>query len=234
MRPMLRRLALIGLPALILLLPATAAAFPLTNCTMHLDSAHANGDIFATADSGDGNATQADPFLVDSDGTVDWTGTMGDLVIKDHHWSVSVFNIPTPFSGGDPNEDGGTDGDGTVEVGDTLPFKVTGLFFVSGSISGDGGSCEGSGWVKLIGDPLGTIPFFLGLALIVLGLLGLWAGLRRAWGWAVVGGLLLGLGAALMLIIYGVMLVGSWTPLTALGIGLVLGIVVAFLTPETV
>jgi len=234
MRPAVRRLASIALPVLILLIPASAAAFPLTNCTLHLDSVHANGDIFATADNGDGFATQADPFLVDWDGTVKWTGTMGTLVIKDHHWSVSVFNLPTPQRGGDANEDGDTDGNGTVQVSDTLPFKVTGLFYVSGQISGTGGSCEGSGWVKLIGDPIGTIPFFLGLALILLGLLGLWAGYRRAWGWAVVGGLFLGLGAAMTLIIFGVMLIGSWTPLAALAIGLALGIVVAFMRPETV
>jgi len=234
MRPVLRRLAFIALPALNLLLPASTAGFPLTNCTLHLDSMHANGDIFATADSGDGFATQADPFLVDWDGTVEWTGTMGTLVIRDHQWSVSVFNLPTPQSGGDANEDGDTSGDGTVQVSDTLPFKVTGLFYVSGQISGTGGSCEGSGWVRLTGDAFGSIPFWVGLALIVLGLLGLWAGLRRAWGWAVIGGLLLGLGGAMMLIMYAVLLVGAWTPLAALAIGLVLGIVVAFLRPETV
>jgi len=234
MRPAVRRLASIALPVLILLIPASAAAFPLTNCALHLDSMHANGDIFATADSGDGFGTQADPVLVDWDGTVEWIGTMGTLVIKDHSWSVSVFNLPTPQRGGDANADGKTDGDGTVQVSDILPFKVTGLFYVSGQISGTGGSCEGSGWVRLIGDAFGTIPFWVALGSIVLGAVGLWAGFRRAWGWAVIGGLLLGLGGALMLIMYAVMLVGSWTPLAALAIGLVLGIVVAFLRPETV
>jgi hypothetical protein len=234
MRPVLRRLAFIALPALILLLPASAAAFPLTNCTLSLTSLDAGGATIDTATVGAADGTQENPFLVDWDGTVEWTGTMGALVIKDHRWSVSVFNLPTPLSGGDPNEDGDTDGDGTVEVGENLPFEITGLFFVSGSISGDGGSCEGSGWMRLRGDAFGTIPFFLGLALIVLGLLGLWAGYRRAWGWAVVGGLFLGLGAAMTLIIFGVMLIGSWTPLAALAIGLALGIVVAFMRPETV
>jgi len=233
MRPILRRLAFIALPALILLLPGSAVAFPLTNCTVTLTSLDANGAQIDTATDGDTDGTRANPLLVDWDGSVEWAGTMGELVITDHTWGVSVFYVPTPESGSDANEDGETDGNGTVQVSDTLPFKVTGLFYVSGQISGTGGSCEGNGWVRLRGEAFGTIPFWLGLGLIVVGLLLMWAGYRRGWGWAVVGGFLLGLGAAVMLIIYGVMLVGSWTPPAALGIGLVLGIVVAFLKPET-
>ena len=234
MRPALRRLAIIALPALILMIPAGAAAFPLTNCTLMLTSRDAGGTTIDTATAGGADSTQANPFLVDWDGTVAWTGTMGTQVIKDHSWGVSVFNIPTPLAGGDPNEGGDTDGDGTVQVGENLPIEIVGLFFVSGSISGDGGSCAGSGWMRLRGDAFGTIPFWVALGLIVLGVVGLWAGYRRGWGWAVIGGLLLGLGAAAMLIMYAVMLVGSWTPLAALAVALVLGIVVAILKPETV
>ena len=156
-----------------------------------------------------------------------WAGTMGPLVIKDHNWSVSVFMLPTPQSGGDANEDGDTDGDGTVEVSDTLPFEVTGLFYVSGQISGDGGSCEGSGWVRLTGDAFGTIPFWIGLVLVVLGGLMLWMGYRGSVAWAVIGGILLGLGSALLLTLYALMPVGQWTPLAGLLAGLAIGIAVA-------
>jgi hypothetical protein len=223
----MRRLALIALPALILTIPASVSAFPLTNCTLALSSVDASNVVIATASAGAADATQEDPFFVDWDGTVQWAGTMGSLVIKDHSWSVSIFNIPTPLSGGDPNEGGDTDGDGTVKVGENLPFEITGLFYVSGAISGDGGSCSGSGWMRLRGDAFGTIPFWIGLALIVLGLLMLWMGARGSAAWAVSGGILLGLGGAVMLIIYAVMPIGSWTPLATLLAGLGIGIGVA-------
>ena len=229
MRPAPRRLALIALPALILLLPASASAFPLSNCTLALTSFDASGGTIDTATVNLTDATQENPFEVDFDGTVAWAGTMGPLVIMDHSWSVSVFNIPTPLSGGDPNEGGDTDGDGTVQVGENLPFQLTGLFYVSGAISGTGGSCAGSGWMLLRGDAFGTLLFWIALILIVLGLLFFWMGWRRgAWGWCIFGGLFFGLGLALMLIMYALMLVGSWTPLAALAVGLVIGLVIVF------
>ena len=232
MRPVLRRLLLLALPALILLLPATASAFPLTKCTLSLTSKDASGANLDTATAGADDATQSDPFLVDWDGTVDWTGTMGSQVIKDHHWSVSVFNIPTPLSGGDPNTAGKTDGSGTEQVGENLPFKLVGLFYVSGAINGTGGDCAGSGWMKLTGDAFGTPLFWGFLGLVILGLLGLWMGWRGSAFLAIVGGLLFGLGGALGLIIYATMPVGQWTPLAAVVVGLVIGLVIAFMHPD--
>lgn len=233
MRPVLRRLALIALPALILMLPGSASAFPLSNCTMTLTSLDADGATIDTATVGDTDATQANPFEVDVDGSVAWVGTMGPLVIKDHTWSVSVFNIPTPLSGGDPNSGGDTDGADTVQVGENLPFELTGLFFVSGQISGTGGSCAGSGWMLLRGDPFGTLLFWAFLILILLGLLMMFMGYKGAAALAIIGGLIFGLGGALGLIIFAQMLVGSWTPLAAIAVGLVLGIVVAFIGPKS-
>ena len=232
MRPALRRLALIALPALILLLPASANAFPLTNCTLTITSFDANGNQLAAATNGADDATQANPFVVDWDGTVAWTGTMGSQLITNHHWSVSVFNIPTPLSGGDANAGGKKDGAGTIQVGENLPFKLVGLFYVSGQISGTGGDCAGSGWMKLNGSPVGTIPFWVFLVLMVLGALLTFMGFRGSAAWAIIGGLLLGLGLAIGSIIFATMLVGSWTPVAAIGVGLVLGIVVAFIGPK--
>jgi hypothetical protein len=228
MRPVLRRLAFIALPALILLLPASASAFPLSSCTLTVTSLDAHGTMIDTATAGATDATQENPLLVDADGKVQWAGTMGSQVITNHHWSVSIFYIPTPLSGGDPNAGGKTDGDGTVQVDANLPFRFTGLFYVSGGISGTGGSCEGSGWMRLRGDPFGTILFWVALILILLGLLMYWMGWRGVWGWAIFGGLLFGLGSALMLVIYALMPVGSWTPLAALVVGLIIGFVFVF------
>lgn len=232
MRSVLRRLALIALPALLLLIPAGASAFPLTNCTLDLTSLDANGGTIDSATVGANDSTQSDPFLADIDGTVAWAGTMGSQVIKDHHWSVSIFNIPTPLSGGDPNEAGKADGEGTVDVGANLPFAVVGLFYVSGQISGDGGSCEGNGWMRLRGNPFGTVGFWLFVVLVVLGAVMLYAGYRRSAAWAIVGGVVFGLGLALGLITYALMLVGSWTPIAAVVAGLALGVVVIAIRPK--
>jgi hypothetical protein len=227
MRPAVRRLAITALPILVLLFPAGASAFPLTSCTLDLTSVDADGATLDTATAGGADSTQADPFQVDWDGTVQWTGTTGSQAISDSDWGVSVFGIPTPLSGNETNEDGTVDGDGTVDVGVNLPFRVTGLFFVSGSISGTGGSCAGSGWMRLIGDPFGTTLFWLGLILIVLGLLALWRGYLGSAVLAILGGLLLGLGGAMMLVIYALMFVGEWTPLAALLVGILIGILTA-------
>jgi hypothetical protein len=233
MRPVMRRLAIIALPVLILLLPASASAFPLSDCTVELTSVDAAGAELDTAIGGAADSTQADPFKVDWDGEVDWIGTTGTQVIKDSSWGVSIFNIPTPLSGTEANEDADKDGDGTVDVGVNLPLRMTGLFFVSGRITGDGGSCGGSGWMRLVGDPLGSTLFWLGLVLIILGLLALWRGYLRSSILAATGGLFLGLGVAAMLITYAVMIVGEWTPLAVLAAGVIIGLVVAVMRPES-
>lgn len=234
MRPVLRRLMYLVLPALILLLPASASAFPLTNCTLVLTSFDKDEVQLDSATVSATDATQTNPFDVEFDGTVEWVGTMGPLVIKDHHWSVSIFNIPTPLSGGDPNEGGDVDGDGTVQVGENLPIKLVGLFYVSGSIAGTGGECSGSGWAKLAGDPIGSIGFWAFLILLILGLFMMYKGYAGAGAWAVLGGLIFGLGGALGLITFSLMLVGSWTPLAAIGVGLLMGIVIAMVGPKQV
>jgi hypothetical protein len=230
----MRRLAVIALTAITLLLPATVAAFPLKDCTLDLTSINASGATIDTATGGGADSTQADPFKVDWDGTVEWSGTTGTEPIKDSTWGVSVFLIPTPLSGHEANDEGTPDGDGTVDVGVNLPFRVTGLFYVSGTIAGTGGSCAGSGWMRLVGDPFGTTLFWLGLVLIVLGLLALWRGWLRSSILGAFGGLLLGLGAAAMLIIYAIMFAGQWTPLFALAGGIFIGLVVAIMRPEPV
>lgn len=234
MRRVTRRLALIALPAAILLLPASVNAFPITDCTLELTSVGAGGATIDTATGGGADSTQANPFQVDWDGTVEWTGTTGTQTITDSDWSVSVFGIPTPLSGHETNEDETVDGDGTVEVGVNLPLGVTGLFFVSGSMVGTGGSCEGSGWMRLTGEPIGSSLFWLGLILTLLGLLALWRGYQRSSIVAAFGGLLLGLGATATLITYAVMFVGEWTPLAAFLAGVFIGLVVAVMRPESV
>jgi len=232
MRSTLRRLAVIALPALVFLLPASASAFPVTNCTIELTSVDADGATIDTATVGDADGTQANPLLVDWDGSVEWDGSTGPLVIKDSRWSISLFYVPTPESGGEANEDGDKGGDGTVRISEDLPFRVTGLYFVTGQISGTGGGCDGSGWINVTGDPFGTVPFWIGIGMTVVGVLLLGAGYRWAWGLAILGGLLVGLAATVMLIIYRVMPAGQWTPLAALLLGWFISFAVIFMRPE--
>ena len=214
--------------SLLLAAAAPVAAFPLSLCELSLTSKDANGATLDTAQSGANDATQSDPFVVDWFGTVDYTGTTTN-VIKNYSYQVFVLGVPTPLRGADTNEEEDVDGGGTVGVATNAPFRVTGLFKVTGGYSGEGGSCSGSGWFKLMGDPTGTVPFWLGLILIALGTLLEVRGLRGHRISAVTGGLLIGIGAAIMLVIYSAMVFAEYTPWAAIGLGLVLGLLIALI-----
>ena len=214
--------------SLLLAAAAPAAAFPLSLCQLSLTSKDANGSTLDTAQSGANDATISDPFLVEWGGTVDYTGATTN-VIENYSYQIFVLGIPTPLRGADTNADENVDGGGTVGVSANAPFRVTGLFKVTGGYSGEGGNCAGSGWFKLIGDPTGTVLFWLGLILIALGTLFEVRGLRGHKISAVTGGLLIGVGAGIMLVIYSAMLLAEYTPWAAIGLGLVLGILIALI-----
>ena len=147
----------------VLVLAAPVAAFPLTNCT-HAGDLHRRPDG-ATLDSIQGgapDATQQDPFLVDWDGTVAYTGGSNDRDEEQHLGRQRVRASRPHCQGGDDNPEDTRTGSGTVGVSANAPFRFTGLYYVSGSLKGSGGTCTASGWFKLGGDPIGTIPFFGG------------------------------------------------------------------------
>ena len=125
-----------------------------------------NQIMSATAPSAE-PGTSGNPFLVDYDGTVEYAGS-GPLIVN-HHWEVKVFGI-TVNSGGSPNGSQQTATIGVADVSDYLPFKITGVYYVEGGISGDGGACSGNAFVKLIGSPVGTIPWIVAIGLIAIGL----------------------------------------------------------------
>ena len=158
---------------LLVALAQPVAGFELNGgCNLDLSSFDATGapvDV-ATGPGAGGGGTQDDPFLVDWDGTVTWQGNSGDQVFHNHTWQTYAFLIPTPVRGDDPNDDDETTGTGTVGVSANAPFKITGLYYVSGHIDGDEGAhCDGSGWFKLTGDAVGTIPFWLAVLIAVAG-----------------------------------------------------------------
>ena len=137
--------------------PAKAPGVVLNGCSGNGTSNTAKGTVLQSATAPNPPSSQSHPLLVDPKGTVAYSGR-SNSVIRNHTWSVKVDGI-TVKSGGSANASGKTVNQGTVKVKDYLPFKVTGLFYVSGSITGSGGSsCSGSVWVKVTGSPIGTVP----------------------------------------------------------------------------
>lgn len=112
------------------------------------------------------------PLHVDSDGTVEWQGST-DAVIRDITWTAKLFGV-TVHSASGANAAGKTSDEGVEDVGDYLPFKVTGLYHIDFHLEGDGGECTGDLWVKLDGNHFGTVPWIAGVGLIALGAVGLW------------------------------------------------------------
>lgn len=164
-----------------LILASPVAAFDLTDCRLILQSFDADSEPLDTAvgDPGGGEGgTRADPFRVDYDGTVRYEGDTGEQPITNLSWSVDVFLIPTPFRGAGANEEQETSAEGEIDVSSAMPIKITGLFFVSGEVTGDERACRGSLWLRLVDDPPAspptTIPFWIALLIIALGLVVLW------------------------------------------------------------
>ncbi len=226
MSRVLRRLVLATVLAASLLIPATASAFPLTTCTATLTSTAADGSPLDSVVGGAADSTREDPFLIDWNGTVAWEGTTGGIVFTDFTWGISISGIPTALNGVVTNASGQTEGSGSVVPNDVAPLQLVGLFYVTGSVSGDAGSCDGSGWVQLQGDPIGTLQFWAGLAAVAIGILLIVIGRGGRWLLGLIGGLLLGLGSAVLLITFSLMLLAEWTPLVAVIAGVLIGLAV--------
>jgi hypothetical protein len=208
--------AVTGLP-----LPTTASAFELPGCELTLTSIGPDGTVLDVATAGAPDATRSDPFVVAWDGTVRWEiGAAARSQAGTHGWRLDVFGFPTPLRGG---QAAGADGSGTVSVGADAPFRVAGLFHVSGAISGTDG-CQGGGWLRLAGTPFGTIPFFVGLALAVFGAVLAAAGARGRSLLAVAGGATCGAGLATLAIIFGILPLGPPTPPVLLLASLLVGV----------
>jgi hypothetical protein len=209
--------------------PSGANAFSLTTCTLSLTSTDADGNALDTAFEGGADATESDPFFADWDGEVRWRGTSGPTAFRNNTWHIEIYMLPTTLRGGDAYADGTREGTGAISSGGASFFRLTGLYYISGEFAGDGGRCTGGGWVRLEGFPPVTIPFWIAVGVLAFGVVLLTAAYRRAWGLAIPGALLAGLGLAFVLIMFGIVPFGAWTPLGVLLALVLTGILVAVL-----
>jgi hypothetical protein len=134
---------------------------------IELDSAFVQG----TSDGGEG--TQDDPFEVSWDGRVDFRFQTGTTVFEDNHWEIFATGIPVPILSGTDDNPGDRDEIGFVNIANQaqgMP-RFVGLVHVSGRLVGNDGAsvCEGEGWVQLVGDPTGTLPWLVMALLIAAG-----------------------------------------------------------------
>lgn len=121
--------------------------------------------------------TNEDPFLVDFDGTIRWSGS-SDAVLQNGAWSVSIGGFP--LSGDVTNESGTREASGTDTIGSKLPAFVKTILqgeakiLVTGEVTGSGGqSCVVAVWIQNAGagSPVASPMGITGIAAGVLGLL---------------------------------------------------------------
>ncbi len=195
-------------------------------CTVTATSTGKSGEQL-DALTGPGTSDPNNPFDVDPNGGIAWSGTGPS--ITSGTYQLTIYGLPI-WSGDFDNTDGKTSADGVLDLGNMLPIDIVGVVQVGGSISGTGGSCSGSAWIRLAGDPLTSIPGMVGIGAGILGLVGVLSAIpgRHPFRGLLLG-LILGLGGGILAIVFGVVPLGALTPLVALGGGGVLGLVLGFL-----
>lgn len=128
------------------------------------------------------DTSRANPYSIDPAGGLSWVATsLGP--IQNHTWEiwVDVGGFPlTIESGGDPNTDG--DQENTGDEPDVTAYaeeqgipldELRGVFEVGGDISGEGGQCDGFGFVELVSEPFETTTAKVALGVALLALIGL-------------------------------------------------------------
>ncbi len=204
--------------------PAAGAAMT-GPCTLTATSSGPSARLPDTL-TGPGTSDPNNPFDVDPKGAVAWAGT--GPAITNGTYQLTIYGLPI-WSGDFANAEGKTAADGVLDLADVLPIDLVGVVEVGGSISGTGGSCGGSAWIRLAGDPLTSIPGIVGIGAGILGLAGALSAIPGRHPFrGLLFGLVLGLGGGILALVFGVVPLGALSPLVALGgggaIGLVLGL----------
>jgi hypothetical protein len=118
--------------------------------------------------------SQEDPFDVDWFGRVDFRFQTGTTVFQNNRWEIYAAGLPVAILKGDDDNPMDLDEIGKVEIADDVPDgtpRIVGLVYVNGWIEGNDGAsrCEGSGWVNIVGDPVGTVPWIVMVGLVLTG-----------------------------------------------------------------
>ncbi len=196
MRRRMVLLTLVGTVAAVVALPAAAVAAEADGCSGTVATYDTSGSEVGAVDVPGDGGTQADPLPVDAKGTVVWSGTT-DAAITNATWSVTVGGVRVA-GGTFENADGETAYGSTEDLSGPLgpvAWALNGSMVipVSGTITGDGGTCRASGWITGTGSATSSPIFFAGLGVGVVGILmgvGVLAGTKAvAGGAAAAGGL---------------------------------------------
>lgn len=115
------------------------------------------------------DTSRQDPFQIDPNGSLSWVASSPGP-ITNHLWEiyVDVGGFPVVVADNEeaePNLDQDTQNVGDVadvsvlvaEVTDESGVPLDGAFEVGGNIAGDGGECDGFGFVELTAAPLSTL-----------------------------------------------------------------------------
>jgi hypothetical protein len=149
-----------------------AAPANLEGCEGEAVALRPNGSIRDRAiGSSEHNSSADNPFHVGAKDTVQWAGTSAEGP-GEFTWRIKVAGITVD----EGRESGGnrTQWAGKKQVGDLLPFKITGVYHLEWELDGERHDCRGDLWIKLEGSPLWTTPWFLGAGFLLLALGGLW------------------------------------------------------------
>ena len=131
------------------------------------------------------DTSRQDPFQVDPEGSLACSATP-PAPITNHLWEiyVDIGGFPLVVASNEepePNTDEDTENTGEVAdisayiagVSDFTGLELDGVFEVGGGIEGEGGTCDGFGFVELTADPLTTLLSQIAAGVGLLALIGL-------------------------------------------------------------
>ncbi|HEU4895000.1 MAG TPA: hypothetical protein VFT85_04100 [Acidimicrobiia bacterium] len=126
------------------------------------------------------DTSRRDPFQIQESGSMSWTATSPEA-FQDYEWQIGVdvggFTVPLE-SGTEPNDAGDLENGGDVpDVGAYAASRGVNLGLYSGvyEVGGSAASCDGFGFVHIVGDGLDVVAVIawgvLALLLVIMGIL---------------------------------------------------------------
>jgi hypothetical protein len=172
----------VTVPLLLLLSAVAAQAASLTGnaaCSLEATSVAADGTTVLDQGVLQGTSTegsQEDPFDIDWDGRVDFRFQTGETVFQNNQWEIYAMGLPVAILKGFDDNPMDLDEIGNVVIADNVPDglpRFVGLVYVSGWLEGNEKTsrCDGEGWVRIVGDPVGTVAWGVMAGFILVGAL---------------------------------------------------------------